>query len=273
MTAIRCFWSTTNRSSAVACGRSWSPSQTSPWSARQTTAAAITQARRTRPDVVLMDVRMPRVDGIAATWRLPSSTTAAERSSWCRRRQRRLRLRRTAGGGARVLFKRSSADDFVNAIRTVTTASHCSTPTAIRGPVTHHSRQDAAASPRRTSPSARTKSCGCRPGPVRLGNRGPTVPQRRDRQTHVATSWRNSAPGAVSRLLLPPREWLPPLTPPSRLPIRSWGPPFGPRTRPVRLRRLVRCPAAITFPSRPNGAEYPDTGGQILIKMQLPAAP
>jgi DNA-binding NarL/FixJ family response regulator len=33
-------------------------------------AAVITQARRTRPDIVLMDVRMPRVDGIAATRQL-----------------------------------------------------------------------------------------------------------------------------------------------------------------------------------------------------------
>jgi DNA-binding NarL/FixJ family response regulator len=30
-------------------------------------AAAVEEARRTRPDVVLMDVRMPRVDGISAT--------------------------------------------------------------------------------------------------------------------------------------------------------------------------------------------------------------
>ena len=33
-------------------------------------AAVIAQARRTRPDIVLMDVRMPRVDGIAATRQL-----------------------------------------------------------------------------------------------------------------------------------------------------------------------------------------------------------
>jgi DNA-binding NarL/FixJ family response regulator len=36
-------------------------------------ASALSEAQRTRPDVVLMDVRMPRVDGIAAT----ASITAA----------------------------------------------------------------------------------------------------------------------------------------------------------------------------------------------------
>jgi DNA-binding NarL/FixJ family response regulator len=72
-------------------------------------AAAISQARRTHPDIVLMDVRMPHVDGIAAT---------------------RL-LGQFDGGGPAVI-------DFINAIRTVHEGESLLFPAALRRLVTRH---------------------------------------------------------------------------------------------------------------------------------------
>jgi DNA-binding NarL/FixJ family response regulator len=96
-------------------------------------AAALTQARRTRPDIVLMDVRMPRVDGITAT-RLLSQfdgggpavivVTTFENDDY---------VYDALQAGARgFLLKRSAAEDYVNAIRTVYEGESLLFPAAIR---------------------------------------------------------------------------------------------------------------------------------------------
>ena len=96
-------------------------------------AAVVAQARRTRPDIVLMDVRMPRVDGIAATRQLGQFegggpavivVTTFENDDY---------VYDALQAGARgFLLKRATADDFVNAIRTVHNGESLLFPAAVR---------------------------------------------------------------------------------------------------------------------------------------------
>lgn len=102
-------------------------------------AAAISEARRTRPDIVLMDVRMPRVDGIAATRLLGQFdgggpavivVTTFENDNY---------VYEALQAGARgFLLKRSAAEDFVNAVRTVHEGESLLFPAALRRLVTRH---------------------------------------------------------------------------------------------------------------------------------------
>jgi len=102
-------------------------------------AAAVSEARRTRPDIVLMDVRMPRVDGIAATRLLGEFdgggpavivVTTFENDDY---------VYESLRAGARgFLLKRSTADDFVNAIRTVHDGESLLFPAAVRRLIAGH---------------------------------------------------------------------------------------------------------------------------------------
>lgn len=95
-------------------------------------AEALSQARQLAPDVVVMDVRMPRVDGIAATRRLAGLdrpprvlvVTTFEHDSYV--------LEALEAGAHGFLLKRAGADQLVHAVRTVASAEGLLFPESIR---------------------------------------------------------------------------------------------------------------------------------------------
>ncbi len=100
--------------------------------------AAVEAARRLRPDVALMDVRMPRVDGIRATQLLSQAgadlavliVTTFENDEYVYDALR--------AGARGFLLKRAAAEEYVDAIRTVHRGDSLLFPTAIRGLVGSH---------------------------------------------------------------------------------------------------------------------------------------
>jgi DNA-binding NarL/FixJ family response regulator len=113
-----------------------------------TGAEAVSVVRELRPDVVLMDVRMPEVDGIRATEQIVGAmerpprivvVTTFENDAYVYDALR--------AGAAGFLLKRSDADALVQAVRLVARTDSLLFPSAVRSLAAQHARKAAPSAP------------------------------------------------------------------------------------------------------------------------------
>ncbi len=113
-----------------------------------TGAEAVSVVRALRPDVVLMDVRMPEINGIRATEQILASmdapprimvVTTFENDSYVYDALR--------AGAAGFLLKRTDADQLVQAVRTVARGDSLLFPAAVRALATEHAPRARPAQP------------------------------------------------------------------------------------------------------------------------------
>ncbi|GGW73229.1 DNA-binding response regulator [Streptomyces lucensis JCM 4490] len=113
-----------------------------------TGAEAVSVVRERRPDVVLMDVRMPEIDGIRATEQIVAGlpqpprivvVTTFENDSYVYDALR--------AGAAGFLLKRSDADTLVQAVRLVARTDSLLFPSAVRALAHRHAAPAAAPAP------------------------------------------------------------------------------------------------------------------------------
>jgi len=92
----------------------------------------IEQAKRLRPDVILMDIRMPGLDGIAATRRLAQAGVAARVLMLTTFDRDDYLYEAMKAGASGFLLKDARRDQLVHAIRTVATGDALLAPALVR---------------------------------------------------------------------------------------------------------------------------------------------
>ncbi|TXS51688.1 response regulator transcription factor [Streptomyces sp. t39] len=107
-----------------------------------TGAEAVSVVRETRPDVVLMDVRMPEVDGIRATERILASMDAPPRIVVVTTFENDAYVYEALrAGAAGFLLKRVAAEELVRAVRLVAASDSLLFPAAVRSLAAEYGRR------------------------------------------------------------------------------------------------------------------------------------
>ncbi|MCF3135943.1 response regulator transcription factor [Streptomyces olivochromogenes] len=110
-----------------------------------TGAEAVSVARELRPDVVLMDVRMPEVDGIRATEQILATLAAPPRVVVVTTFENDSYVYDALRAGAcGFLLKRADADALVQAVRLVARTDSLLFPSAVRALAAAHARAEPA---------------------------------------------------------------------------------------------------------------------------------
>jgi DNA-binding NarL/FixJ family response regulator len=113
-----------------------------------TGAQAVSVVRELRPDVVLMDVRMPEIDGIRATEQILTTLQAPPRVVVVTTFENDAYVYEALrAGAAGFLLKRADADALIQAVRLVARSDSLLFPAAVRALATEHARANTAPPP------------------------------------------------------------------------------------------------------------------------------
>jgi DNA-binding NarL/FixJ family response regulator len=102
---------------------------------------AVQRARHLRPDVVLMDVRMPELDGIAATEELIAAAPEAQVVVLTTFEEDEYIVGALRAGASGFLLKRSTPEDLIAAIHTVAAGDALLSPSVTRRVIDRMARQ------------------------------------------------------------------------------------------------------------------------------------
>ena len=102
---------------------------------------AVDEARRLRPEVVLMDVRMPNLDGIAATRELLATSAEVKVLILTTFEQDDYIFGALSAGAAGFLLKRTSPEELIAAIHTVAAGDSLLSPSITRRVIDHMAQQ------------------------------------------------------------------------------------------------------------------------------------
>jgi DNA-binding NarL/FixJ family response regulator len=103
---------------------------------------AVAAVRRLRPDVVLMDIQMPKLDGLAATRRIGADDRTTSRVIILTTfEQDDYVFEALRGGASGFLLKNGPSDELVHAIRVVAAGEALLTPAVTRRVIKEYSRR------------------------------------------------------------------------------------------------------------------------------------